>query len=540
MREKPSSRFKEIISVFAKYGFGYIFDSKDEEQKKSPANLRKAFEDLGPTFIKIGQILSTRPDLLPKEYIDELVKLQDSAITEDFNDIKVVFEKSLNTTIEENFQYLNKVPIASASIAQVYEGILKDGRKVVLKIQRPEIYEKIIKDITILMKILKIAEGKINIPVIDPIEALEEIKFTTIQELNFISEANNIEKFRELNKNIAPIYAPYVVNELLSDKVLVLENIDGIKINNIKELKENGYDINDIADKLTLAFCKHIFEDGFFHGDPHPGNLLISEGKICFIDFGIVGNLSDNMRKWFNIAIIAIATHDKEKLVNCILAIAIKKGKINKVDIYDSVSYIFDVYLSTSIKNIKISELVQEIWNITRENNIQLPRELVSLIRSLILLEGVVSNLNPDLEIINVIANFMKTNNRATILKCLEKEELLISLYCFTRDSMKVPTKTIEVLNKLSDGKIAIEIKTSDIEEIITQAHKMVNRITEGIVIAALILSSSLIISSDVKPLYRGISIIGIVGYAIAFLFALNVLKSMRKSNKCRKRNKTK
>ena len=176
---------------------------------------------------------------------------------------------------------------------------------------------------------------------------------------------------------------------MLSDKVLVLENIDGIKINDIKELEQNGYDINDIADKLTLAFCKHIFEDGFFHGDPHPGNLLISEGKICFIDFGIVGQLSDNMKKWLNIAMIAIATHDKEKLVNCILAIAIKKGKVNKVDIYDSVSYIFDVYLETSIKNIKISELVQEIWNITRENNIQLPRELVSLTRSLILLEGV-------------------------------------------------------------------------------------------------------------------------------------------------------
>ena len=499
---------------------------KRQEQKKSPANLRKAFEDLGPTFIKIGQILSTRPDLLPKEYIDELVKLQDSAIVENFDDMKLVFEKSLNTTIDESFQYLNRAPIASASIAQVYEGILKDGREVVLKIQRPKIYEKIIKDIAILMKILKIAEGRINIPIIDPIEALEEIKFTTIQELDFISEAGNIEKFSELNKNTAPIYAPYVVRELLSDKVLVLENIDGIKINDIK----------DIADKLTLAFCKHIFEDGFFHGDPHPGNLLISEGKICFIDFGIVGQLSDNMKKWLNIAMIAIATHDKEKLVNCILAIAIKKGKVNKVDIYDSVSYIFDVYLETSIKNIKISELVQEIWNITRENNIQLPRELVSLTRSLILLEGVIAYLDPDLEIVNVIANFMKSNNRTTILRCLEKEELIISLYCFTRDSMKIPTKTVEVLNKLSDGKLTLDIRINEIDEIIKQANKMVNRLTEGVVIAALILSSSLIISNDVKPLYRGISIIGIGGYAIAFMLAIKVLISMSRANECRKK----
>lgn len=536
MKEKPSSRFREIIIVFAKYGFGYIFDSKDKELKKSPANLRRAFEDLGPTFIKIGQILSTRPDLLPKEYIDELIKLQDSAIVEDFNDIKIVFEESFNTNIEKKFQYLNRVPVASASIAQVYEGILKDGREVVLKIQRPEIYEKIMKDISILMRILKFVEGKINIPIIDPIEALEEIKSTTLAELNFIEEAKNIERFRELNKETAPIYAPYVVAELLSDKVLVLEKINGIKINDIKELKDNGYDINDIADKLTLLFCKHIFEDGFFHGDPHPGNLLISCGKICFIDFGIMGHISENTKKWLNIAIIAIATRDKEKLVNCILAIGIKKGKVNKVKIYDSISYIFDVYLETSIKNIKISTIVQEIWDITRENNIQLPRELVSLIRSLILLEGVVSNISPDLEIINVIANFMKTNNRTNIMKCLEKEELLISLYCFTRDSMKIPTKTIEVLNKLSDGKFKVEIKTDDMQEIINEAHKMVNKITEGIVVAALILSSSLIISNDVKPLYRGISIIGIVGYVIAFLFALNILKSTKKTTRISKK----
>jgi len=459
-------------------------------------------------------------------------------MTEDFEDIKRVFESSLNSTIEENFQHISIIPVASASIAQVHEGILKDGRHVVLKIQRPEIHEKITKDIEILTKVFKLAKGKINIPIIDPVEVLDEIKNTTMEELNFVLESKNIERFKELNKDIAPVYTPYVVNELLSEKVLVLEKINGIKINDTQELINSGYDINDIADKLTLAFCKQIFEDGFFHGDPHPGNLLISDGKISFIDFGIVGELSEKMKKWLNTAIISIATHDKEKLVNCIVAIGIKKGKVSKVKIYDSISYIFDVYLETSIKNINISTLVQEIWDITRENNIQLPRELVSLIRSLILLEGVVSTLNPDLEIITVIANFIKINYRTTILKYLEKEELLISLYCFTRDSIKIPTKTLEVLNKISNGKITVEIRTSELEEIIKHGHKMVNKLTEGIVIAALILSSSLIISNDVKPLYRGISIIGIIGYAIAFVFAINVLISMRASNECRKKNK--
>ncbi|MBA9012473.1 ABC1 kinase family protein [Clostridium saccharobutylicum] len=440
--------------------------------------------------------------------------------------------------MNEAFKEINFIPIASASIAQVYEGILNDDREVVIKIQRPDIYKNIQLDIAILIRILRFTKAKIKMSIIDPIEVLEEIESSTREELNFVLEADNIKRFREYNKNVAPVYAPYVIEELLSDRVLVLEKINGFKINSTQALRENGYDTNDIANKLALSYCKQVFEDGFFHGDPHPGNILISRGKLCFLDFGIMGHINHSMKKWLNLAIISIATKDKERLVNCILSIGIKKGKVNKLDLYDAISYMFDTYLETSIKNIKISVLMQEIWHITIKNNIQLPKELVSLIRSLIILEGVVSELDPELEIVNVIVSFIRSKNRFVILNCLEKEELVISMYSFVRDSIKIPSKTLEVLNKLSAGESKVELKVKDISNIIIQINKMVNRITQGILISALILSSSLIISNNVKPTYNDISLIGIIGYIIAFIFAIKLLISMAKACEYKKNNK--
>lgn len=525
MVQKASKRFKEIVKVFSRYGLEYIMYNKKRNNNKLPENLRKAFEELGSTFIKIGQILSTRPDLLPEKYIEELAKLQDSIPEEPFDVMKDVFKKSINKSIYEVFESIDEKPIASASISQVYSGILKDGREVVIKIQRPEIYEKMKMDISILIKILKLAKNRVDISgIVDPLEVLEEIRFSIEDELNFELEADNINRFRECNKNVVPIYAPYVVSEFVSDKVLILEKIDGIKINSEKILSKDGYDKRDIAEKLALSYCKQVFEDGFFHGDPHPGNLLIYDKKICFIDFGIMGHLSDSMKRWLKSAMMAIALKDKEKLVECILSVAIKKGKVSKVSLYDSVSLILDIYLSTSIKNIRISEFMEEILNVTKHNNIRLPRELVSLTRGLIILEGVVFQLDPELEIINVIINFMKSKNKKFILEYFKNDESLISVYSFFRDSLKIPTKSIELLNKIYEGKARVDIRVKETDKIIGHFNKMVNRIISVVLIAALMLSSALIMSNNVEPLYKGVSIIGLIGYFIASVFTMILL----------------
>ena len=521
---KSRDRFQEIIRVFISYGFGYLIDSKFNNSKKSPINLRMALEELGPTFIKIGQILSTRPDLLPEEYINELIKLQDSAPEESFENIKSVFEESINKKIYDCFLYFSKKPTASASIAQVHEAILNDGRAVIVKIQRPNIYNTMKTDIDIIKKIIKLSKGRIDIDIVDPLAVIEELESTTEKELDFIDESKSIVKFRENNENISPIYAPDVISSLCSEKVLTLEYINGFKINDMKMIEKKGYSNKDIAKKLALSYCKQIFDDGFFHGDPHPGNLLISNGRICFIDFGITGELDEGLKNWLNKAMIAVATGDKNKIVDFILAIGIKRGKVNKGNLYEDVSYLFTTYLNTSLKNIKIAVLLEEMFSIVKNNNIQFPKELAILFRGLVILEGVIAEVDPQLDIISVITSFVKGKNKMLLIKDINEEELVLSAYSFFRDASRIPNKAVEALSSISDGRAKINFNITDLENSVDHISNMVNRLVGALLISSLIIASSLIISNNVGPIYKGISLMGIAGYIISAIFAIFLL----------------
>lgn len=400
MKRKSVERFNEIVRVFASYGIEILVDNRRKNVKKSAENLRKAFETLGPTFVKIGQILSTRRDILPKEYIEELIKLQDSVNEESYVDIKEVFEKSLNKRIDECFLEFHVEPIASASISQVYEGILKDGREVIVKIQRPDIYEKMKLDISILKRILKFSKLKNDITIVNLFDVMDEMEKSIDAELNFKIEGSNIKRFSENNDGLEVLYIPKLIENLWSEKVITLEKIIGFKVNDIDALEEEGYNNRDIAEKLILCYCKQVFEDGFFHGDPHPGNILISHGKICFIDFGIMGAIDESIRNSLNKAIFAIATKDKEMLVDFVLSVGVRKGKVNKGLLYEDISYLFDSYATRSLKNIKIAELFEELFIIAEKNFIQMPKELVSLFRSLVILEGVLEEIDPNVNIL--------------------------------------------------------------------------------------------------------------------------------------------
>ena len=264
MEGSSVARFKEILKVFTSYGLGYLLGKKEEKEKKSPSNLRKAFEELGPTFIKIGQILSTRQELIPEEYIIELSKLQDNVASDKFEDMAKVFYDEFNKNIEDEFLYINKEAIAAASVAQVYRGILKNGQDVVIKIQRPNIKETMMMDFDILLILSEKFDRVFKESVVDPKEILLEIKSSAEKELNFIYEANNVKKFREFNKDIPCIYAPFIIDEYTSEKVITQENIEGFKINDKVILNELGYDKDDIAKKLTLSYFKQVLKDGFF------------------------------------------------------------------------------------------------------------------------------------------------------------------------------------------------------------------------------------------------------------------------------------
>lgn len=523
-------RVMEIIKVFASYGFEYIVDKKNKAEKKSPVNLRKAFEELGPTFIKIGQVLSTRPDLINDCYLNELSKLQDNAPAESFEEMNKVFYSEFSSNLEDVFFKIDKVTLASASIAQVYKGVLKNGKLVVIKIQRPNIKEKIYKDFDILLDLSERFRWLLKDTIIDPKEALLEIRQSTERELNFNLEADNIKKFKELNKEVTCVYAPYVIDELSKEKVLTLESINGFKINDKCAIETLGYNKDDIAKKLALSYFKQVLKDGFFHGDPHPGNILIYEGKICFIDFGIVGELSKEIRDGLNDVIDALANEDIDKITDFIMGISIKSERIDRNKLYEDINYLFKSYFSRSLKNIKLSILLQEIIETAKNNNLRLPSEFILLVRCMVMVEGVVAELSPETNIISLVITYVKGIHKEYLLSKYDFDEILFKSYGVFKELLKIPTKLIELSDTLVNGRLKINMKVDETNKYMNSLNKMVNRLSFSMVVGGMLIASSIIINSNPEPKIYGVSVIGIGGYFLSAIFGLWLLISIIRS----------
>ncbi|MBW9154349.1 AarF/ABC1/UbiB kinase family protein [Clostridium estertheticum] len=532
MRRSSVNRFKKIVKVLGSYGFGYIVDSKFNKQNKLPENLRKAFEELGPTFIKIGQILSTRPDLLPPDYIIELSKLQDRVHPESIETVKKVFFDQFSISTTECFKTFDEKPLASASISQVHKATLKDGRQVVVKVQRPDIVEKMKTDISILIRIVKFTKAKFADALIDPEEALHEILLTTELELDFNNEVKNMDKFRDFNKDITFLYVPYVIHDLSSTRVITMERIYGFKVDDMKNLLIGHYDVNDLGKKLALSYLKQILQDGFFHGDPHPGNIFIREGKICFIDFGIMGNLSNSIKSTLNDMISAIALNDINKMISALLTIGIRKGYVDRNKLYEDLDYLIVNYLSTSLNNIQISVMLSEVFDIARQNNIRLPRDFTLLIRSLVILEGVIASIAPDIKIIDIAIPYVKANNKFSILTNLDFNTLLIHSYSFMKDSFRLPSKIIELSDSLISGRAKLQLEHKNLSTPISELNKGINRLVSALIISSTIIGSSTILNSNIGPKIYNVTIIGITGFLSAAFMGFWLLISIIKSGK--------
>ncbi|MDD7795110.1 ABC1 kinase family protein [Clostridium sp. 'White wine YQ'] len=530
MKKYTLDRFRQIVSVLTYYGIGLIKENKAEDKKKQAENFRKAFEKLGPTFIKIGQILSTRPDIVPEEYIIELKKLQNDAVKMSIEDVKNVFREEMKKEINECFLEFNEVPLASASVSQVHEGILKDGRKVVIKVQRPNIKKLMEEDIRILIRLARLIKGRIKETLVDPLEALNEIKAMTEKELDFRIEGENLKQFKENNINVIPLKVPDVVNEFSAEKVLVMEKIEGYKINDKETLISKGYDLDDISQKLVSIYFKQVFKDGFFHGDPHPGNIFISEKKICFIDFGIMGEISPEIKAALNDVIIALGTKDINKIVDFILSIGVKNGKVERNVLYMDVENFLDIYLGTSLKNIKISQMLQELMFISSKNNILMPRDLVLLARSMVIFEGVITELSPNVDILTLLMNTISSGNKFFFLKDMTKEELIYRAYDFAKSTFSIPTKFLELVDSVKGGRAKFLLQVEDLDKSIQALNKMVNRVVFSMIIAAMIIGSSLIIYNQGPIQIYGMSLIGLGGYFVAAILGLWLIISIIKS----------
>ena len=551
---KSINRTREIISIIIAYGFRDIiavtpilkivnkpisrvnikYKGLDLRKYSRGQRLRMALEELGTTFIKLGQILSNRNDILPKDITDELSKLQNHVKPFDENEAINIIEKELGKTIDEAFKSFERTPKASASISQVHEAVLKSGEKVAIKVKRPDIEDKILTDIEIIVWLSNILEKhNEEYAFMQPQKLIKAFKGQLLQELDFNFEKNNTIKFAkyfEKNKNvkIAKIYEDYSTKNILT-----MEYIDGIKISDI-----SPDDIKYDRKKLVSIGVDAVLEQIFFHADPHPGNLMALENNVlCFIDFGMIGFIPPNSKDAFSDIIVSISSADYLTLSKSILELC-NHNEITNIEEFNTAIFVFiSKYIDMPLDNINMEDIFNELIYIIREFKLSLPSNIMLLIKSLIVLEGVARNLDKSLKIIEHIKPFalryvkdrLKPDN---IFK--QSKNLLLD---YSKVLKSIPSDLSDFIEMVKKGSVKVQLEHKKLDVLSSTLDGLADRLSYSIVLASLIISSAFILSAKIPPLIHGVSIIGVIGFVISGIMGFIMIIS-RFIKKYIKRNK--
>ncbi len=522
-KQTNRGRLTEIARTLASYGFGHIYRTRmgSKKEQQDAQKLRLAFEELGPTFIKFGQILSTRPDLLPKDYIQELSKLQDKVPPFPFSQIKEIFEEDFKQTLEESFKWVDEEPLASASVAQVHRATTFDGEEVVLKVQRPDMEENLLRDIRLFSRIISMAPETVKSFIVDAEVAIAEIEKVTKIELDFRNEVNALIRFRMNNADRDVVHAPKPYVRYSSKRVLVEDYIEGITNLNKTTLQEAGYDTDDLVQKLVYSFLKQVFEDGFFHGDPHPGNIIIQEGKIVFIDFGLYGELSKENRDKLIEILEAIVLEDIDELMNLLLQLAIVKSKVDRYELYNDLESFFYVYIAKDLKQIDIGRLMTDMLGVAHRHGLIMPNDFVLLAKSLGIVEGVISEFETEVNLMDVAKMYLKDRENYSLLKKFTADNVGVNAYKTATNLFDLPTSMKKLFDTISNGRTRMNIEIMDWDKKSVDINKMVNRVVFAIIIASLILASALIAVSVTSLGLSRLSIVIFLGAGFMGLWLL-------------------
>ena len=414
--KKPdsSSRLKEITQILLE---NKVFAASPRRK------LRIVIEELGPTYIKLGQIMSLHSDILPKEYCTELMKLNSEVTPMPFSDVISVIETSYGDRWSEIFESIDPVSLGSASIAQVHRARLKTGENVIIKLQRKGIYDTMSRDIRLLhrsVRLLPSIGGLKN--VVDLSQVLDELWSVAQEEMNFLKEADDMEEFARCNSDVAFVGVPTLYRRYTTSQVLVMEYIDGFSITDTEALQKNGYDLHEIGAKLVDNYIKQVINDGFFHADPHPGNLRIRDGKIIWIDMGMMGRLNERERGLLTEAVKGIADHDVSRVENAVLSLAdFRKGKPDREQLYQDLRDILQRYGDTDIAGIDIADFFMDVMDAMKKNRITMPHGLTMLARGLTHMEGDLAEISPDIN----MAEIASQRIQASYLKSFDWKKAL-------------------------------------------------------------------------------------------------------------------
>ncbi len=543
---KNIGRLNQILQVFRKHGFYKIIlqmglarylgkEDKNEEptpeeieaSKSQAERMRLAFEELGGTFIKLGQILSTRPDLIPEEYLNEFKRLQDDANPIPFESVKKVLADELKINLEEAFAEIDEKPLGSASIAQVHKARLHDGTVVVVKVQREGIAELIETDLSILFSLADLMEKYVkNLSFFRPKDVVSEFSRAIREELDFMHEAQNCDKMRECFDDDPSGFVPMIYWDYTTKKVMVMDYVEGIKISDLDVLREKGYDFKKLAQMGMDSFFRMIFDHGLFHGDLHGGNIIVmSESKIALIDFGLVGELSEQLVEELANLFIALMSQDFDALARTYLKISPSSKSVNEKAFAQDLEKLVKPWLNKPLNQINTGQIFLEMAQVAMRHKLTLPRDLIVLAKTLVALEGIGRSLDPDFDVTTqakehagrLIAERYKPERML--------EELVKTLRNLTEMGKDMPRQLQRLMDKIEHGNIAIELHIPKEEENRFQAVAG-TRIGFALIIAGASVAGALLIGS--APESPGW--MGIICFIFALLFGLMFLMTFKQN----------
>lgn len=550
---KNLTRAQEIVSVLARHGFGWLATelnlrkylpfserfgvSKEASPTDQPTHLRLAFEELGTTFIKLGQILSTRADLLSPEYINELSKLQDAAPPVPIGEITTIIQAELGQLPSEVFLDFDPTPLATASIGQVHTARLPSGERVVIKVQRPGVAQLVESDLKILRELAGLMTEYSAVGYqLDVLGLVEEFAFHLRCELNYIREGQNADRFRQAFANDPDLHIPQVFWDYTTERVIVLERLDGFKVDDFPAIKEAGIDQKNLAASSVRLMLEEIFVHGIFHADPHPGNLLVlPDGRFGMLDFGMIGRIDEGLQTSLTRLFLALSRGDSDRMIDELITTGIAPGRFNHKNLKRDLDHMIACYADRSIEDLAAARIFTEITGLARRHRLTLPSDMVLMAKVLSISEGLGGQLDSEFQFMPFARPYLERFwvHRYSPLRI--KEKLFDGILELADFSLTFPHRFTRLITQIERGELGAQVEVRGIEHYLTETQGMVNRLAMSILVGALIVGLSqfmhMVTPDGFSEVFAGrfLGILFFVATILGFWLVINLIRSGRK-----------
>lgn len=489
----------------------------------TPVKMRLMLEALGPTFVKVGQILSMRSEILPQAFCDELAKLRADADPMPYQTVLETLSSEYGRPIGEIFEHIDPTPLGSASLAQVHRATLLTGEDVAVKVQRPGVRETMAQDVSIMRSIARLATRVMpSAQVVDLGGVVEELWDTFESETDFLVEARNLAEFKRFCQPYVYMDCPKPYMDLCTEHVVVMDYVEGISVSHPEQLIAAGYDLKEIGTKLVDNYATQVLDDGFFHADPHPGNIIIAGGQIVLIDLGMTGRLNAKTRSVLKQMIFSVAKQDSPALADGLLRFAgTESDAADYPALLADLDTIVAEYGTVDLKDLDLASFVTALTQLAQRHGIEVPSTVTTMARALVTLEGLLDEFIPDVNMIEIISEHIATSKPLDRAAADEVKSLGVEAHAALHGLLGALCETKVAARMLTRGQLRVNMELAGAEEPMRMLSEMVNRLTMALIVVGLYVGSSIVYFAGVPPIVFGIPVVGFMGYVVAFVLSV-------------------